>query len=259
MSKLYGIVYKDNNKQYYFKSDLDFEVNDLVIVTSERGEQLVKIVQILERNDNEEYESITRIASDEDCNNYMDNLKEADKAYKKCLELVKEFNLEMNVVNAQFNLDRSQLLFNFTADNRVDFRDLAKKLASAYHTRIELRQIGARDKAKEVGGVGICGQELCCVRFLKSMNTINMHMAKDQNLALNPSKINGSCGRLLCCLEYEDENYIECLKGLPSVGDSINTPMGEGQVVSVDILNRRLKLLINGEKIDYDFDQESKK
>lgn len=259
MSKLYGIVYKDNNKQYYFKSDVDFEVNDLVIVTSERGEQLVKVVQILERNDNEEYESITRIASDEDYNNYMDNLKEADKAYKKCLELVKEFNLEMNVVNAQFNLDRSQLIFNFTADNRVDFRDLAKKLASAYHTRIELRQIGARDKAKEVGGVGICGQELCCVRFLKSMNTINMHMAKDQNLALNPSKINGSCGRLLCCLEYEDENYIECLKGLPSVGDSINTPMGEGQVISVDILNRRLKLLINGEKIDYDFDQESKK
>ena len=259
MCKIYGIVFKDNNKKYYFKSEEEYSLEDLVIVLTERGEQLVKIVQILDKENDDEYNNIIRKATEEDNNNYINNLKEADKAYKKCNELVKEFDLEMSVVNAQYNLDKSQLLFNFTADNRVDFREKAKKLAGLYHTRIELRQIGARDKAKEVGGIGVCGGELCCIRFLKSMNTITMHMAKDQNLALNPSKINGACGRLLCCLEYEDENYLEALKGLPSVGDSIKTEYGEGQVVGIDVLNRTLKLLVNGEKIDYDFDKKSKK
>ena len=162
----------------------------------------------------------------------------------------------MNIVNAQFNLDRSQLLFNFIADGRIDFRELAKKLASIYHTRIELRQIGARDKAKEVGGIGVCGGELCCLRFLKKIDAISMNMAKNQNLALNPSKINGACGRLLCCLAYEDEAYIEAAKKMPKIGDKIDTSAGEAQVVSVDIINQRGKVMINGEKVDYDFKSE---
>ena len=165
----------------------------------------------------------------------------------------------MKVINAQFTLERTQLLFNFTADDRVDFRELAKKLASIYHTRIELRQIGARDKAKEVGGVGICGEQLCCVRFLRQMETISINMAKDQNLALNPSKINGVCGRLLCCLAYEDANYLEASRGMPKVGDVIKTASGEGEVVSVDVLNRKCQVMIDGNKEEHYIDEDSKK
>ena len=201
-------------------------------------------------------DKIERVATDEEYDDYLNNLKDADRALKKCIEFAKELELDMNVVNAQFNLDRSQLLFNFTADARVDFRELAKKLASIYHTRIELRQIGARDKAKEIGGIGVCGGELCCLRFLKKIDTISMNMAKDQNIALNPSKINGACGRLLCCLLYEDEVYIEAAKKLPKVGEKIKTKLGEAQVVSVDIINHRGKIMLNGEKIDYDFESE---
>ena len=183
----------------------------------------------------------------------LENLKDSQKALKKCKEYAKELELDMNVVSSQFNLDRSQLLFNFTADGRVDFRELAKRLAAIYHTRIELRQIGARDKAKEIGGIGVCGGELCCLRFLKKIDTISMNMAKNQNLALNPSKINGACGRLLCCLAYEDSTYLEQAKKLPKVGDKIMTLDGEAQVVSVDIINSKGKILLNGEKVDYEF------
>ena len=202
---------------------------------------------------------IIRLATEDDQNTYMENLKDAQKALKKCNEFIKELELDMKVINAQWTLERTQLLFNFIADNRVDFRELAKKLAYVYHTRIELRQIGARDKAKEVGGVGICGDRLCCTRFLKQIDTISINMAKDQNLALNPTKINGACGRLLCCLAYENDTYLECSKGMPSVGDIIKTKKGEGQVVSVDILNRKCQVLIDGDKEEIYIDENSKK
>ena len=139
----------------------------------------------------------------------------------------------MKILNASFTFDRNQLLFNFLADDRVDFRELAKKLASVYKTRIELRQIGVRDKAKEVGGIGQCGRTLCCYSFLKDMSSVSINMAKNQNLALNPTKINGACGRLMCCLAYENDFYKECRNGLPSVGDNINTS---------DILKRSYKV-----------------
>lgn len=256
MNKMYGVVFKETNKVYYFQSEDDFEINSLAVVDGDVGEQIVKIVQILSKNNDENNASLKRKATEEDYNNYLNNLKDADRALKKCIEFVKNMKLDMNVINAQYNLDKTQLLFNFTADGRVDFRELAKKLASIYHTRIELRQIGARDKAKEVGGIGICGGKLCCVRFLKKINAISMNMAKNQNLALNPSKINGACGRLLCCLAYEDEAYIEAAKKMPKVGDKIDTQAGEAQVVSVDIINQRGKIMINGEKVDYDFKSE---
>ena len=294
MNKVYGVIFNKIDKKYYYLGEEDYEVGSLVLVNTERGLQLVKVVQILEDAETkEEMEKIERLATDEEYEAYLINLKDADKALKKCIEYAKDFELEMNVVSAQFNLDRSQLLFNFTADGRIDFRELAKKLASIYHTRIELRQIGARDKAKEIGGIGVCGGELCCLRFLRKMDTISMNMAKNQNLALNPSKINGACGRLLCCstfltsfstvsinmaknqglalnpskingvcgrllccLAYEDEAYIEAASKLPKVGDKITTSAGEAQVLSVDIINHRGKILLNGEKIDYDFESE---
>ena len=258
LNRVYGVIFNNIDKKYYYLSEEDYEIGSLVLVNTERGLQLVKVVQVLEKNEiQEEMEKIERLATKEEYETYLTNLKDADKALKKCMEYVKDLELEMNVVSAQFNLDRSQLLFNFTSDGRIDFRELAKKLASIYHTRIELRQIGARDKAKEIGGIGVCGGELCCLRFLRKMDTISMNMAKNQNLALNPSKINGACGRLLCCLAYEDEAYIEAANKLPKVGDKITTSAGEAQVLSVDIINHRGKILLNGEKIDYDF--ESKK
>ena len=167
----------------------------------------------------------------------------------------------MNIISADFTFDKTQLLFSFVSDERVDFRELAKKLASIYHTRIELRQVGARDKAKEIGGVGVCGQKICCTRFLDHIDAISMNMAKNQNLALNPSKINGLCGRLLCCLQYEDETYLECSKGMPSVGDEIKTSNGVGKVTSVDVLNRKCKVLVgsNKEEIEIDNNANSKK
>lgn len=252
MKKVYGLIFGSNEKTSYYCANEEYNVGDFVIVNSKNGYQLAKVIQVLDSLD-EELEFIERLASSDEYQDYLENLKDASKALKKCREYTEELGLDMHVVNATFNLDRTQLLFNFTADARVDFRELAKRLASVYHTRIELRQIGARDKAKEVGGIGICGGELCCLRFLNKMDTISMNMAKNQNLALNPSKINGSCGRLLCCLAYEDEVYLEYAKDLPNVGDEIKTEKGDAQVISVDIINRRGKVLLNGEKIDYEF------
>ena len=145
----------------------------------------------------------------------------------------------MNILDAHFTLDRNQLLFYFVSDSRVDFREMAKELAYIYKTRIELRQIGIRDKAKEVSGIGQCGRELCCASFLKdNLDSVTITMAKNQNIALNPSKINGQCGRLLCCLNYEDEVYTVNREGMPNIGDEVQTSDGKGRVVSVDILKR---------------------
>lgn len=260
MDKIYGIVFKDGGKTYSFKSPEDYNVNDYVIVETEKGVQFAKIsTNIIEKDNTDNLKSILRLATDEDYQNHLKNLKDADKALKKCVQFASELNLNMKVANAQYTFDRTQLLFNFTADERVDFRELAKKLAAVYHTRIELRQIGARDKAKEVGGIGICGKKLCCSNFLNQIDAVSMNMAKNQNLALNPNKINGLCGRLLCCLTYEDSTYLECSKGMPSVGDEIKTQKGRGIVDSVDVLNRTCKVIINGEKEVINIDENNKK
>lgn len=256
--KLYSIIFKNNGKEYFFNGDNNYEIGDKVIVETERGQQYGEINKILlEEANQEKYKNIVRKATKDDEEDYFKLLKESDKAFHKCKELVKDLNLNMNVISASYNFNKSQLLFNFVSEERIDFRDLAKKLASIYHTRIELRQVGARDKAKEVGGIGICGQKLCCTRFLNHVDAISMNMAKNQNLALNPSKINGVCGRLLCCLEFEDENYIKCSEGMPSIGEKIKTKNGEGQVISVDILNRKCKVIIGSNKEDIDFNEQN--
>ncbi len=260
--KLYSVMFKKNGKKYFFTGSEEYAVDDYVIVETEKGLQYGQITNILEDepkdSDNErEYKEIVRKASDLDQETYYNLLREKEEALVKCRELVKNLSLNMNVISADFTFDKSQLLFNFTSDERVDFRELARKLASIYHTRIELRQIGARDKAKEISGVGVCGQKLCCARFLNHIDAISMNYAKDQNLALNPSKINGVCGRLLCCLQYENETYLECSKGMPSVGDSYNTKNGEGKVISVDILNRKFKVLVGNNKEEIELPKSS--
>ena len=252
--KLYSVIFKSNGKSYHFNGTEELCVNDYVIVETEKGYQYGQINAVISSEyDIEKYKNIIRKATKEDENEYHKLLKENDKALKQCKNIVKELNLNMNVISASFNFDKSQLLFNFTSDERVDFRELAKRLASIYHTRIELRQVGARDKASSVGGVGVCGQNLCCNRFLNHIDAISMNMAKNQNLALNPSKINGLCGRLLCCLQYEDDAYIENSKGMPSVGETIKTDNGEGKVISVDILNRKCKCIVGSNREEIDF------
>lgn len=248
--KVYGVLFKNNSKAYYFKSNEDIDINTEVIVDTEKGQQYGKIVSILaEYNENEEFKDIIRLATSEDTEIYYENLKDSEEALKKCKELVKELDLKMFVINAAYNFDRSQLLINFSADDRIDFRELARKLAAIYKTRIELRQIGARDKAKQVGGIGVCGQKLCCANFLNQIDSISMNKAKNQNLALNPSKINGACGRLLCCLCYEDDEYTRCSKGLLHVGTSVKYNGEPATIVGVDILSRTYKIIVDEEKI----------
>lgn len=258
--RLYSVIFKSHGKSYYFNGDKALNINDYVIVETEKGLQYGQINAILDEPANiEKYKNIIRFATEEDMSNYHNILKDSNDALQRCKELVKKLGLNMNVISADFTFDKSQLLFSFVSDERVDFRELAKKLAGIYHTRIELRQVGARDKAKEIGGIGVCGQNICCGRFLDHIDAISMNMAKNQNLALNPSKINGLCGRLLCCLQYEDEVYQECSKGMPAVGQTIKTPSGDGKVISVDVLNRKCKVLVGSNKEEIEFGKKDER
>lgn len=250
MSNIYGVNFKNDGKIYNFIADeFTCPVNVTVIVETEKGLQFGKVVTKIENNDIDctQLKRIVRISTKKDYDQYMKNIKEAKEAIAFAKDKALEYDLNMNIIDASFTFDRSQLLLNFISDKRIDFRDLAKDLASKYRTRIELHQVGARDKAKTVGGLGMCGHELCCKRFLKKIEPITMNMAKDQNIALNPNKINGSCGRLLCCLAYEDEVYQEYGKGMPEIGKMVKTEYGVGPVISLDILNRKYKVSIDNE------------
>ena len=260
---IYGVKFNDNGKVYYFEGPMKLNKNICVIVETEKGLQYGKIAELVKKENvsisQNQLKKIVRTTTKEDYKKYLSNLKEADQALKKVQSLSDELHLGMRFLSANFTFDKKQLLLNFTADERVDFRELTKKIAAIYKTRIELRQIGARDKASMIGGIGICGKELCCSSFLASMESVSMNMAKNQNLALNPTKINGVCGRLLCCLTYEDQNYMEAKKGLPSVGDTVTFENKKGRVNSVDILNRKIKLDIGNEIIEVDLKNENHK
>lgn len=257
MNNIYGIILKNEGKIYYFNGkELEIEKDTYVVVETEKGIQLGKVtykVDIQKINiPIEEMKPIVRIGTEEDYQTYLDNLSAVETCLQKARTIAKELHLNMNILDANYTLDRKQLLFNFIADERVDFRELAKRLASLYKTRIELRQIGARDKARTICGIGQCGRTLCCSSFLNHIESVTMNMAKNQNIALNPSKINGLCGRLLCCLTYEDEEYARCQNGLPSVGQTIKNELGMGKVVSVDILNRKYKVDFDGVMKEYE-------
>ena len=264
MHNIYGVVLKEEGKVYYFDGlDLEIEMNKYVVVNTDKGIQLGKVIRQIEEDKIkiplENLKTIDRIASDDDYNMYLKNLSLSEKALNKARELVIELGLDMNIIDVSYTLDKKQMLFNFVADERVDFRELAKRLAGIYRTRIELRQIGARDKARMVCGLGQCGRTLCCSTFLSHIDSVTMNMAKNQNIALNPNKINGSCGRLLCCLTYEDEEYTRCQFGMPSVGQSIKSEFGYGKVVSVDILKRKYKIDIDGVIREIELDNGSSK
>ncbi len=255
--KIVGVRFnEDEQLTYYYVKDLELKKNVTVIVedndTLKFGKVVTPIHNIEEKKLTKELGNVVRIATKKDFNKHLNNLKQAEIALKKCKELVKKYKLEMNLIDATYTFNQDQLIFHFYADSRIDFRDLAKELATIYKTRIELRQIGVRDKAKKVCGIGVCGQKLCCSRFLNEFDSVSISMAKNQNLSLNPSKINGVCGRLLCCLKYEDECYKECKKNLPNVGATINTEKIKGKVISVDILGQ--KYVVSTEKGNIEVD-----
>ena len=254
MIEVIGVSFKEKGRIYYFlPCDLNLKKNVTVIVETEKGLQFGKVVTELIKVDKNAYKlplkNIVRIASKKDFEQHKKNINESKVALKKCREIVKNDKIDMNIIDASYTFDRDQLIFNFIADNRVDFRDLAKKLATLYKTRIELRQVGVRDKAKEIGGYGSCGREFCCSKFLNDLDSVSINMAKNQGLALNPTKINGCCGRLLCCLKYENDVYTECSKDLPKLGKNITIPEGTGRVIAVDILNKTFKVDIKDKGI----------
>lgn len=253
MLNVVGVSFSDNGRIYYFDANgFKIRENVTVIVETEHGLQFGKIVktnhQIEEKKLKSPLKKIIRISKKEDYKRHIKNQKDAKEALKQCRKLVEEKALKMFLIDASYTFDRDKLIFRFLADSRVDFRELAKDLASIYKVRIELRQIGVRDKAKEVGGCGPCGQKLCCARFLKELDTVSISMAKNQNIALNPSKINGACGRLMCCLKYEDDNYTECRKCLPKIGDKVDTDSGKGKVVNLDILKKSYNVELENNK-----------
>lgn len=242
MVRVVGVSFTNRKQIYYFNpKNLDLRRNVTVIVETERGTQFGKVelppFEIPEQQLKSPLKDVIRISTKKDYLHHKQNLKDAEESLKYCKELVEKYKLKMQIMDADYTFDRSQLLFRFVSDNRIDFRELAKELANRYRTRIELRQVGVRDKAKEVGGCGLCGRQLCCNRFNSDFTSVSINMAKNQNISLNPSKINGVCGRLLCCLRYEDDVYKECRKDLPAMGNIVETEKGRGKVVSLDIIN----------------------
>ena len=259
-----GIKLNENGKTYYFNSNgYNLKDGDSVIVETEKGQQFGTVATAVvdeSLNKNMELKNVIRIANKNDYKKHMNNMSDADKAVIKCNELIEQYGLEMKIIDASYTFDREQLIFRFVSDSRVDFRQLAKDLGSIFKTRIELRQVGIRDKAKEIGGFGPCGRKLCCNNFLTEFDSVSINMAKNQNLSLNPTKINGVCGRLLCCLKYENDNYTEYKKGLPDVGHKVKTEKGEGKVISVDVFKKTYKLLLpENEIVVVEVKDESKK
>ncbi len=247
MHEVVGISFDKGNRIYFFlRNDLDIVKGDLLVVETERGQQIcTAVTDIVEIPDSKvvtPLKSVLRKATKEDKRKAEENKKTCVEAIEKARKIAAGLNLDMKFIDCNFTLDRNQLVFNFLADERVDFRELAKKLAAQYKTRIELRQVGVRDKAKEIGGIGPCGRILCCSLFLNDFNSVSINMAKNQSISLNPTKINGICGRLLCCLNYEDETYTELKKDYPSIGTRLKINDIEGKVVSLNVLNNKITL-----------------
>ncbi|MEI5909604.1 stage 0 sporulation family protein [Bacillus spongiae] len=247
MYDVVGIRFKKAGKIYYFDPDgLSITKDHYVIVETVRGVEYGKVV--IEPKKVEEHDvvlplkKVLRIADDKDRLMVQENKKASNEAYEICCEKIDSHQLDMKLVDVEYTFDRNKVIFYFTADGRVDFRELVKDLASIFRTRIELRQIGVRDEAKMLGGIGPCGRMLCCSTFLGDFEPVSIKMAKDQNLSLNPTKISGLCGRLMCCLKYENDEYEAAKAEMPDVGEWLETPQGKGKVVGLNLLERVLQV-----------------
>lgn len=250
MLKIIGVRFKSIGKIYYFDPDgMDIKMNDKVIVETSRGVECGEVVlcdrEIDESSFSSPVKKVMRIATKQDFAVIEKNKQKEKDAFKICEEKIKAHKLKMNLIDVECTFDNNKLLFYFTAENRVDFRELVKDLASVFRTRIELRQIGVRDEAKMLGGLGICGQPFCCSRFLGEFQPVSIKMAKEQSLSLNPTKISGTCGRLMCCLKYEQDSYEELLKTTPKAGALVKTSEGKGIVEEANLLTGKLRIKLD--------------
>ena len=256
MVKVIGVRFRTAGKIYFFSpGQFDIKQGDNVIVETARGVEFGRVVsgvkEVAEEDVIQPLKSVIRIATEQDQKVVNKNKQKEKEAFKICLEKIAKHKLDMKLVEAEYTFDNNKLLFYFTADGRIDFRELVKDLAAVFRTRIELRQIGVRDETKIMGGYGICGRELCCHTFLSEFAPVSIKMAKEQNLSLNPTKISGVCGRLMCCLKNEEETYEYLNSRLPNVGDYVTTDDGlKGEVSSVNVLRQLVKVLVevNDEK-----------
>ncbi len=246
MPEIIGVQFKDNGKSYFFDpKGIQVEKGQMVIVENAQGVDCGKCVtpnRELPEDFDRELKPVLRIATNADLKQVEENKKKAEEAFGICLEKIAKHGLEMKLVSVEYAFDCSKILFYFTADGRVDFRELVKDLASVFRTRIELRQVGVRDEAKMLGGIGICGREFCCNRFLNDFQPVTIKMAKEQNLSLNPVKISGTCGRLMCCLGYEEEAYEYLNRITPRPGTPVKTPSGNGVVQETAVLTGKVKV-----------------
>lgn len=256
MTKVIGVRFRQAGKIYFFSpGKLEIKTQDRVIVETARGVEFGKVVtgpkEVEDDKITQPLKSVIRIANEEDYKKEEKNRDKEKEAFNICLEKIRKHGLEMKLIDAEYTFDNNKVLFYFTADGRIDFRELVKDLASVFRTRIELRQIGVRDETKIRGGIGICGRPLCCHTYLSEFAPVSIKMAKEQNLSLNQTKISGVCGRLMCCLKNEQETYEELNKNLPGTGDTVTLPDGlQGTVHSVNVLRQRVKVIVevNDEK-----------
>lgn len=250
MTKVVGVRFSDTGKMYYFDpKGFDIKNGQEIIVETANGLEFGKTSTGVKLVDDDEVVSplkpVIRIATDEDRKKVEENKRKEKEAFEICNQKIQKHNLEMNLTNAEYSFDCSKVIFYFTADGRIDFRELVKDLASTLHTRIELRQIGVRDESKMLGGLGICGRPFCCSTFLDGFHSVTIKMAKDQGLSLAPGKISGTCGRLMCCLKYEQNSYEYLHKITPKVGTVVDCRHGRGTVVDSAILTGKLKIQLD--------------
>lgn len=249
LKNIVGIRFKKLGKIYFFNpKEIKLQKGDKIIVETSQGEEYAEVLIPNRYVEDEKIvaplKKVLRIATNKDIKRHEECKKIEKEAFKVCEEKIKEHKLNMTLTDVECKFDNSKMLFYFTADGRVDFRELVRDLAAIYRTRIELRQIGVRDEVKRIGGNGVCGRELCCCTFLNDFETVSIKMAKEQNLSLNPTKISGNCGRLMCCLKYEQEVYEEKEKRLPHVGAIVKTPDGVGEVDNVETLKETVRVRI---------------
>ena len=253
--KVIGVRFKKAGKIYYFDpTEFDIKLHNRVIVETARGLEYGEVVVSPKWVDEEDVVSplkkVIRLATKADTSQIEENLRKEKEAFQVCLQKIEEHQLPMKLVDVEYTFDVSKIIFYFTAEGRVDFRELVKDLAAIFKTRIELRQIGVRDEAKMLGGLGSCGRLLCCYAFLGDFEPVSIRMAKDQNLSLNPAKISGICGRLMCCLKYENESYEDLRKRVPEVGEIVVTPLGSGKVVNSCLLREQVMVELGEDKIE---------
>lgn len=247
MTKVIGVRFKANGKSYYFSpGEMELQQGDHVIVETARGTECGEVAKgphdVPDSSIVKPLKTVTRMADAVDVRRMQQNRADEKRAFSVCEERIAKHKLDMKLVDVEYTLDRNKILFYFTADGRIDFRDLVKDLAGVFRTRIELRQIGVRDESKMLGGLGICGQPFCCSRFLRDFQPVSIKMAKEQGLSLNPAKISGSCGRLMCCLAYEQPAYEYLNRITPGVGSIVKTPEGVGAVVETNVISGTLRV-----------------